>query len=71
MSELTEEEKALLAEAEAHEDIVDAPAPKRATRRKAAEEAPVEQVAVVEHGPYTPAQFGDDGWGDLPVQYRS
>jgi hypothetical protein len=30
---------------------------------------PVEPTAVV-RGPVTPAQYGDDGWGGLPVQMR-
>lgn len=32
------------------------------------EQAP---TPVATRGPHTPAQYDDDGWGDLPVQMRS
>lgn len=35
------------------------------------EDAPVEAAAPAPaRGPYTPAQWDDDGWGGLPVQMR-
>lgn len=68
-SELSPEELAMLAAAER-------PAPK--TKKKAEDKpepkaevkAPVVEEPVLERGPYSPAQFDDDGWGDTPVQMR-
>ncbi len=61
MTELTAEERTLLARAEE-----DKPRRGRPPRRT---ESTDEQL-VRSRGPHTPAQFDDDGWNDLPVQMR-
>lgn len=68
MSELTAEEKELLAGA-------DAEPRKPRGRRKHEVEAPAAPEpapapAKPARGPHTPAQWDDDGWGDTPIQMR-
>lgn len=71
MSDLTEEELALL------DSVETPPAVHKARRnRKAAEETetvdgpvPAAPTSIL-RGPLTPAQYDDDGWGGLPVQMR-
>lgn len=56
-----------------HNDT-DAPAKRRGRPRKEdkdTESAQAEKAEAKERGIYTPVQYEDDGWGDLPEQARS
>lgn len=72
MSELSEDEKALLATT----DVNEADATEKRPRRRRPEHGAERQEEVAApapspaRGPYTPVQYDDDGWGDLPVQMR-
>ena len=63
MTRLTAEERRLL------EQEQQATTPTRRRQAADTEDAP-EADAAPEHLRRTPVQYGDDGWGDLPVQMR-
>lgn len=71
MSDLTPDERALLAAAETDDDAADKKAAARRRKPELATQAHEDTVpAAPARGPYSPVQFEDDGWGDLPVQMR-